>query len=136
MEVAKLLDRVPIPVKEGVDEPAAKINVLLQVSTRAAPVCVCGCGCGCVCGERAKERGLWVLFPSRAGRPLPAALPDCRCFAACPLLTDWPTLFYPIPHCPGVHQQAEAGGPGAEQRHGLRHAERRPPHALPLRGEM
>eukprot|EP00887_Chlorella_sp_A99_P002917 scaffold6.g2917.t1 len=30
MEVAKLLDRVPIPVKEGLDEPAAKINVLLQ----------------------------------------------------------------------------------------------------------
>ncbi|KAG9310011.1 putative RNA helicase [Chiua virens] len=30
LELAKLLDRVPIPVKEGVDEPAAKINVLLQ----------------------------------------------------------------------------------------------------------
>jgi hypothetical protein len=30
MELAKLLERVPIPVKEGVDEPAAKINVLLQ----------------------------------------------------------------------------------------------------------
>jgi pre-mRNA-splicing helicase BRR2 len=25
-----LLERVPIPVKEGVDEPPAKINVLLQ----------------------------------------------------------------------------------------------------------
>jgi pre-mRNA-splicing helicase BRR2 len=25
-----LLERVPIPVKEGVEEPAAKINVLLQ----------------------------------------------------------------------------------------------------------
>ncbi|KIJ15196.1 hypothetical protein PAXINDRAFT_169339 [Paxillus involutus ATCC 200175] len=30
LELAKLLERVPIPVKEGVDEPAAKINVLLQ----------------------------------------------------------------------------------------------------------
>ncbi|KAG6377557.1 hypothetical protein JVT61DRAFT_15372 [Boletus reticuloceps] len=29
-ELAKLLERVPIPVKESVDEPAAKINVLLQ----------------------------------------------------------------------------------------------------------
>ena len=33
MELAKLLDRVPIPVKEGLDEPAAKINVLLQVGS-------------------------------------------------------------------------------------------------------
>ncbi|CAK5277379.1 unnamed protein product [Mycena citricolor] len=30
LELAKLLDRVPIPVKESVEEPAAKINVLLQ----------------------------------------------------------------------------------------------------------
>lgn len=30
IELGKLLERVPIPVKEGVDEPAAKINVLLQ----------------------------------------------------------------------------------------------------------
>jgi pre-mRNA-splicing helicase BRR2 len=30
MEVAKLLDRVPIPVKESLEEPSAKINVLLQ----------------------------------------------------------------------------------------------------------
>ncbi|ORX36116.1 Sec63 Brl domain-domain-containing protein [Kockovaella imperatae] len=30
LELAKLLERVPIPVKEGVDEPVAKINVLLQ----------------------------------------------------------------------------------------------------------
>ena len=29
-ELAKLLDRVPIPVKEKVEEGAAKINVLLQ----------------------------------------------------------------------------------------------------------
>lgn len=30
VELAKLLGRVPIPVKEGVEEPHAKINVLLQ----------------------------------------------------------------------------------------------------------
>ncbi|ERN11506.1 hypothetical protein AMTRI_Chr03g43880 [Amborella trichopoda] len=30
MELAKLLDRVPIPVKESLEEPCAKINVLLQ----------------------------------------------------------------------------------------------------------
>ncbi|KAF8629449.1 hypothetical protein AX15_003443 [Amanita polypyramis BW_CC] len=30
LELSKLLERVPIPVKETVDEPAAKINVLLQ----------------------------------------------------------------------------------------------------------
>lgn len=30
IELAKLMDKVPIPVKEGLDEPAAKINVLLQ----------------------------------------------------------------------------------------------------------
>ncbi|KAF8270130.1 putative RNA helicase [Lactarius quietus] len=30
LELGKLLERVPIPVKEGVEEPAAKINVLLQ----------------------------------------------------------------------------------------------------------
>ncbi|EFN58670.1 hypothetical protein CHLNCDRAFT_140958 [Chlorella variabilis] len=30
LEVAKLIERVPIPVKESLDEPTAKINVLLQ----------------------------------------------------------------------------------------------------------
>lgn len=30
IELNKLLERVPIPIKEGVDDPAAKINVLLQ----------------------------------------------------------------------------------------------------------
>ena len=30
LELAKLIDRVPIPIKESLDEPAAKINVLLQ----------------------------------------------------------------------------------------------------------
>eukprot|EP00878_Enallax_costatus_P009764 GHUV01010197.1.p1 GENE.GHUV01010197.1~~GHUV01010197.1.p1 ORF type:complete len:1043 (+),score=291.77 GHUV01010197.1:469-3129(+) len=30
LELAKLIDRVPVPVKESLDEPTAKINVLLQ----------------------------------------------------------------------------------------------------------
>ncbi|KAL0699137.1 hypothetical protein Bca4012_055259 [Brassica carinata] len=30
MELAKLLDRVPVPIKETLEEPSAKINVLLQ----------------------------------------------------------------------------------------------------------
>jgi pre-mRNA-splicing helicase BRR2 len=30
MELARLLDRVPIPIKESLEEPSAKINVLLQ----------------------------------------------------------------------------------------------------------
>jgi pre-mRNA-splicing helicase BRR2 len=30
LELGKLLEKVPIPVKESVDEPAAKISVLLQ----------------------------------------------------------------------------------------------------------
>ncbi|KAF3629041.1 U5 small nuclear ribonucleoprotein kDa helicase [Capsicum annuum] len=30
IELAKLLDRVPIPIKESLEEPSAKINVLLQ----------------------------------------------------------------------------------------------------------
>jgi pre-mRNA-splicing helicase BRR2 len=30
LELVKLISRVPIPVKEGVEEPSAKINVLLQ----------------------------------------------------------------------------------------------------------
>lgn len=31
LELQKMLDRVPIPVKETIEEPTAKINVLLQV---------------------------------------------------------------------------------------------------------
>lgn len=30
IELAKLLDRVPIPINETLEEPSAKINVLLQ----------------------------------------------------------------------------------------------------------
>jgi pre-mRNA-splicing helicase BRR2 len=31
VELAKLVERAPIPVKESLEEPSAKINVLLQV---------------------------------------------------------------------------------------------------------
>jgi hypothetical protein len=34
LELAKLIDRVPIPVKESLDEPSAKINVLMQVGDK------------------------------------------------------------------------------------------------------
>jgi len=30
LESSKLLERVPVPVKEGIEEPTSKINVLLQ----------------------------------------------------------------------------------------------------------
>jgi pre-mRNA-splicing helicase BRR2 len=30
LEMAKLIERVPIPVKESLEEPSGKINVLLQ----------------------------------------------------------------------------------------------------------
>ena len=33
LEISKLAERVPIPIKESLDEPSAKVNVLLQVST-------------------------------------------------------------------------------------------------------
>ena len=32
MELAKMLDKVPIPVRESLEESSAKVNVLLQVS--------------------------------------------------------------------------------------------------------
>jgi pre-mRNA-splicing helicase BRR2 len=59
-ELAKLLMRVPVPVKEGVDEHSAKVNVLLQAYISRLPldgfalvadmvmiVCVCVCACLC-----------------------------------------------------------------------------------------
>jgi pre-mRNA-splicing helicase BRR2 len=30
LELSKLILRVPIPVKESIDEPSAKVNILLQ----------------------------------------------------------------------------------------------------------
>lgn len=30
LELQKLIERVPIPIKEGIEEPSAKVNVLLQ----------------------------------------------------------------------------------------------------------
>ena len=34
LELVKLMDRVPIPVKEAIDDPTAKVNVLLQVPVK------------------------------------------------------------------------------------------------------
>ena len=42
MELAKLAERVPIPIKESLEEPSAKANVLLQV-------CLFVCLCLSVC---------------------------------------------------------------------------------------
>ncbi len=41
LELAKLLNRVPIPIKENFDEPVAKVNVLLQayISRMRLEVC-------------------------------------------------------------------------------------------------
>lgn len=72
LELAKLVERVPIPVKESLDEPTAKVNVLLQVgglggreggadgerppSLWAVGLCVLpsttesGCQCAAACG--------------------------------------------------------------------------------------
>uniref|UniRef100_A0A7S0D2D4 RNA helicase n=1 Tax=Amorphochlora amoebiformis TaxID=1561963 RepID=A0A7S0D2D4_9EUKA len=38
LELARLLDKVPIPVKEGIDEPSAKVNVLLQAYISRLPL--------------------------------------------------------------------------------------------------
>ena len=40
-ELVKLIDRVPIPVKESVDEPSAKTNVLLQAYISQLKLCDC-----------------------------------------------------------------------------------------------
>ena len=37
-ELRKLLERVPIPVKESIDEPSAKVNVLLQAYISQLPL--------------------------------------------------------------------------------------------------
>jgi pre-mRNA-splicing helicase BRR2 len=37
-ELRKLIERVPIPVKEGMDEPSAKVNVLLQAYISQLPL--------------------------------------------------------------------------------------------------
>lgn len=37
-ELRKLIERVPIPVKEGMEEPSAKINVLLQAYISQLPL--------------------------------------------------------------------------------------------------
>lgn len=42
VELAKLVERVPIPVKESLEEPSAKINVLLQVGDAGGGVLLFG----------------------------------------------------------------------------------------------
>ncbi len=42
LELVKLMDRVPIPVKEAIDDPTAKVNVLLQVHL-SSPLCSLRC---------------------------------------------------------------------------------------------
>ena len=61
LELAKLIERVPIPVKESLDEPTAKINVLLQV--RGA-------------GKGWAEEG-WEMGSQLNGGSLTAAAPGC-----------------------------------------------------------
>jgi pre-mRNA-splicing helicase BRR2 len=41
LELAKLIDRVPVPVKESLDEPSAKINVLMQVRSSKSVITLC-----------------------------------------------------------------------------------------------
>ena len=31
LELAKLMDRVPIPIKEGIEEPSAKVNAVPHI---------------------------------------------------------------------------------------------------------
>lgn len=50
LELAKLIDRVPIPVKESLDEPSAKINVLMQVGDKALNVELALLWLGCCSG--------------------------------------------------------------------------------------
>ncbi|ERN04114.1 hypothetical protein AMTR_s00077p00041320 [Amborella trichopoda] len=60
MELAKLLDCVPIPVKESLEEPSAKINVLLQA---------------CICQLKLEGLSLasdMVYITQSAGQPLRA----------------------------------------------------------------
>jgi Sec63 Brl domain len=78
LELAKLIDRVPVPVKEGLDEPTAKINVLLQVrpkgSGRPGLALVWLGGWECDVGRR-----YWTLcnLCSRVPLGLLGSLPHC-----------------------------------------------------------
>jgi hypothetical protein len=124
LELAKLIERVPIPVKESLDEPAAKINVLLQVRR----VELRG-----VCGKKAWAAGAFradpLLGPCEVwGHPAHT----CAAFTPCPHRHRAPQQraciggnVEPVLCVPaGLHQPAEAGGAGPHERHGLRHAER------------
>lgn len=69
LELAKLIDRVPVPVKESLDEPSAKINVLLQVSTAAALAKRPGCVVGCTCQHDKTYSFMHLLCRGRQAEP-------------------------------------------------------------------
>lgn len=86
LELAKLLDRVPIPVKEALDDPIAKVNVLLQARS---PVSVKSAIEGLYMGQRnqlcAGPKPLdHVPVPSRCARTTPMPSSPCFCRCACP----------------------------------------------------
>jgi hypothetical protein len=66
LELAKLIDRVPVPVKESLDEPSAKINVLMQVRGLACDGSREGCRQACVAVS-------WLVLLQGVG------LCSCRC---------------------------------------------------------
>ena len=84
LELAKLLDRVPIPVKEALDDPIAKVNVLLQAR---CPVLM-GCkGLSRALGSATCWPSCWVVYPSSRPWTTPSPRSTCCCRHACPLLT-------------------------------------------------
>ena len=113
LELAKLVERVPIPVKESLDEPTAKINVLLQVCSPAPRTHAKHGQSRFMC--RSRERATALC------RPPPLSLSPCCSH-----------LFRPPSLLSGLHQLPEARGPGAVLGHGLCHAERGAPYALPV----
>jgi hypothetical protein len=61
LELAKLIDRVPVPVKESLDEPSAKINVLMQVRCIwCLQLCrrcfACAAACNIACGAQRQDQ--------------------------------------------------------------------------------
>lgn len=151
LELAKLVERVPIPVKESLDEPTAKVNVLLQVR---------GGGGG---GVERWWRGALVAWRPCVGAGAPKDVVSTaplqhsasrRSSSRCAKTHTCTQRFHPptsrlriaflaltrnfinrmrwITPAAGLHLQPEAGGPGAGLRHGVRDPVRRPPHALPV----
>lgn len=132
LELAKLIDRVPVPVKESLDEPSAKINVLMQVRCSKDSMCGFWCfksifkefrrpasSCWCLACRRAacqadapghvRSFTLCVAAAAAASTPATASLAHALLCVGV-LRCDW---FFS-----GVYQH-ESGGAGAEQRHGI-----------------